>query len=68
MEFGRAVDLIEQLKQQVEIHGEDLRVGLYVDQETVETASGSVCGPVRLDAVEKTAPPRLDLTFMVGNN
>lgn len=64
--FGKATDLVEQINEQIGIHGKNLTIAFYVDEATIRTSNDSVVGPIKaVDSsdIELTDPPRLDLEF-----
>jgi hypothetical protein len=62
-EFSKAIDLKNKIQAYIEQYGEDLEIAFYVDDETINTATGSVIGSIKPDGVEITKIPRLNLTF-----
>lgn len=63
MKFGKAKDLANQILAMVAEHGDDLEIAFYADEETINTSNDSVVGAIKVDGVENTSPPRLDLAF-----
>lgn len=66
MTFGKATDLVNLIKREIEQHGDDLEIAFYVDEEIAVTANDSVIGAIKIDdveSVERTIPARLYLAF-----
>jgi len=63
MKFGKAAVLVEQIQILIAEHGDDLEIAFCVDRDTLDEANDSVIGSIKLDGVEKSKTPRLDLTF-----
>ena len=61
--FGKAVDLVKEIQQQIAVHGEELEIAFYLDAKSETDTNDSVIGAIQVDGVEHTQTPRLDLRF-----
>ncbi|MDF9399183.1 hypothetical protein [Vibrio sp. 1180_3] len=66
MKFGKAVDLVEQIQALISKYGTNLEVAFSIESDILNDANDandSVIGAIKVDVVEQSKTPRLDLTF-----
>lgn len=63
MRFGRAADLRDQLNELLARHGDDVRVAFSLSDDEATAINDATIGPIKIDGIELTTPPRIDLCF-----